>query len=432
MNVSKISLVVCAALAMSVNAQSIQKPNPGGFSQPQGGVDSRTQPKPSGTTTSPTIRQPNMAPQQPIADPKDGPKKPVVAFTGLPQSIGVRKPLNLQLANIPTDIDEVKVATFTSSCALQNSRDFIRNMDFLEPGRFKLDTRVASMPMVLGGTSSARFSGSRILEDRECSVAVNISGRKRGETAFTPIPGLNATQSRTVDLSTYKRVVVNDTARLSKLLAFETRSRVLGSVCSGTSTGAGQPAREVGQYVEQGDIAFKIRSGPLGTSCDFVTSAVNPGLSNSIIPVRVTFSTKLDGNKCSSSKFTADDAGQASTFGGNRDAVILNRQLNLTQGNPSSGVVNIPRGTGDFNGMLPAILMEGSKSVSWVAAIDQRNISKPVSASATRDPRGGLYWQPLAAYLTCEGTAVNDHGVSLRIDSMEFVVPKDSSFPAGF
>lgn len=175
----------------------------------------------------------------------------------------------------------------------------------------------------------------------------------------------------------------------------------LVGTCSGKSeTVAG--SFPVGVDTVDGDIAFRIRSGPLGTRCAFTLKPIRMPDGATMEEVRVSVS-KI-GNRCrlgSSATLPSDMIGIAGRLimGGATQFSLDRMQSQILQPMVIDAA-GVRSATGTASWVNPFTFPEAGKTVSW-----------------------NTWSMPLAGVLECDPTAVNDHEVTLRIDSVTYSSP---------
>jgi hypothetical protein len=166
-----------------------------------------------------------------------------------------------------------------------------------------------------------------------------------------------------------------------------------GSVCSGISSAFGQPNQLVGVREKDGDLTFSIRSGPAGTKCLVVLNQA--ALPDGVTVVSANFSVEKDGSRCRLGNVNLPQEMLAyfgASFSLERVTAVV-RAPELIK----AGVVT-PGATGWLNPFaFPGV---GVNRLDWQS-----------------------HFAPMGVVLSCEVTAVNDHGLTLRFDSVEFLVP---------
>ncbi|WP_295530040.1 hypothetical protein [Novosphingobium sp. Chol11] len=177
----------------------------------------------------------------------------------------------------------------------------------------------------------------------------------------------------------------------------------LQSTCNGVSSALGSPSYPVGISVRDGDLVFKIRSGPNGTRC-----LVRMQLTD--LPTGATafarFSTTKDGSKC--------------RIG---EGILLNEYLAyLVPPIFYLGSFNLDRSS---QMLMPIVRVDAGRFM-----ISQNGWLNPYQMPSGAD---NFSWRtslaPLAGMLFCEPTAVNDHGIELRLDSVDVELPEGVSYP---
>jgi len=192
-----------------------------------------------------------------------------------------------------------------------------------------------------------------------------------------------------------RRVVsVVETKRLKDLLAPAMPALAAGSICKGVSTAIGQPAHAVGMGEKDGDLTFTIRSGPAGTRCGIVFNQAPLPAGVTVTSAR--FSVERVGSRCQLGRGSVPQD-LVGFFGG--------VGFNLSR---VSGVVR-----------QPAAIVAGTLTPAATGWLNPFEFPDP--------GRTRLQWQahfaPMGGVLSCDATAFNDHAVTLRFDSAEFLVP---------
>lgn len=190
---------------------------------------------------------------------------------------------------------------------------------------------------------------------------------------------------------------VISTRQLRDLLAPAMPSLAAGSACSGLSVALGQPNHLVGPREKDGDLTFSIRSGPAGTRCGVLFNQAK-------LPAGVTVV---------KAKFTVETVGSRCRVGNTSLPLEVFERLGVfASARPVLGrVTDVVR--------TPESIQAGDVVPSASGWLDPFRFPEP---GVNR-----LEWQahfaPMGATLSCDATAVNDHGVTLRFDSAQFLVP---------
>jgi hypothetical protein len=191
-------------------------------------------------------------------------------------------------------------------------------------------------------------------------------------------------------------------------MGFESRSTTLlnGSenlgypnpigVCQGLS---GPDPVKVGNLVAEGDLSFTIRSGPLGTVCEWRSKLTGIGRDLQLQSLR--WRVSKVGSKCCSGAVTRCDPVQ-------RPDMMSTAAMILITGSSSADDDFFS----DGGGASIAATIDGSRANS-------------VSASDW----GKYQLKPVTVHLHCDPTLVNDHGVTLRLESVTLRGPPGSRFP---
>ena len=190
---------------------------------------------------------------------------------------------------------------------------------------------------------------------------------------------------------------VINTRHLRDLLSPFMSSFEGGSTCRGISVAFGQPNFLVGVREKDGDLTFAIRSGPAGTKCAVVFNRAD--LPPGVTVVSARFSVEKDGSKCRlgntrlpQDSFVLLAPAFLSPHSLDRVSAVVRQPELIT-----AGVVS-PGANGWLNPFkFPQIEVDG---IRWQA-----------------------HFAPMGVTLSCDVTAVNDHGITLRFDSADFLVP---------
>lgn len=195
------------------------------------------------------------------------------------------------------------------------------------------------------------------------------------------------------------RQTISNTEALSERSVAAIGSLV--GTCSGRSeTLAG--SHPVGMRIEDGDITFTIRSGPLGTRCGFALRPMS--LRNGVMLQDVQVTVSRVGSKCrlGSSAFLPSDVSTV------LQGLILGGALNFS----------LDRIT---ETLLPPVVIREAGAVqgvgvgSWVDPFTFPSAQKLMSWTT--------WSMPLVGVLECDVTGVNDHAVTLRVDSVNYSGP---------
>jgi hypothetical protein len=195
-------------------------------------------------------------------------------------------------------------------------------------------------------------------------------------------------------LAPARRVTVEDTSQLTRVFAANAKGQGAGSICSDTSR-TPYGSFPVGVLERGRDLAFVIRSGPLGTRCRFeIPSAALP---DGVGFVNAEFEVSAIGEHC-----RLDSLEGSSDMGG---VFKLDR---ITRAVKEPAVITRP-------GRV------GLSSAGWL------------NPYIFPDPGLTLRWQrttaPMIAFLDCKSTLVNDHEVALIMRRATFTVPEGVRFP---
>jgi hypothetical protein len=176
------------------------------------------------------------------------------------------------------------------------------------------------------------------------------------------------------------------------------------STCSGTSSALLNPDYPVGIRESGGDLVFRVRSGPNGTSCTInMRLAGLPAGANAA----ARFSVSQDGTKCRASS------------GSTMNELMIRVMIRL--------LINSAFGESD---PLPQMIMPPAVPAPGTFRIAEAGWLDPfaVPGSGTR-----FGWRttatPIVGELSCSATLVNDHGVELRLDSVDVDLPDGTSYP---
>ena len=199
------------------------------------------------------------------------------------------------------------------------------------------------------------------------------------------------------------RYTVSSTSSLRGILAV----RVYASLgtCEGTSIGPTNYS--VGVLDTGGDMAFRIRSGPLGTECQFTSKAwpLPDGVrlvSTTWEGVREIPSGQQQGKCC-----------VVSAFGNN--CITM----------PPHAVSNFTRGT------APIVTGEQSETSNYysVTSSDPQILQNGVVILDNQPPRIVTVIKPMWGKLQCTNTVINDHGVKLVLREIVLTGPPGLTFP---
>lgn len=204
---------------------------------------------------------------------------------------------------------------------------------------------------------------------------------------------------------------VTSTGSLRELMGFESRSTTLlnGSanqdlgypdpvgVCYGVS---GPDPVKVGNLIDaNGDLSFTIRSGPLGTVCEW-RSKLTP-IGNGLQLQSLRWSVSKVGSKCCSGAVARCDPVQS-------PSTMSTAAMILVTGSSSAD--------DDF--------FDDSGAARIAATIDGSR------ATAVSPSEWGKYeLNPVTVHLHCDPTVLNDHGITLRLESVTVRGPPGSRFP---
>lgn len=200
-----------------------------------------------------------------------------------------------------------------------------------------------------------------------------------------------------------QRYVLSETARLKATLGVRVSSSL--GICEGTSIG---PANYSVGVVENGaDLAFRIRSGPIGTECQYISKAWS-------LP---------DGVRLGSIRWESvreippgQEQGKCcvvSAFGNDCITMPLHSGFNFTRG-------TVPVVTGEVSEAPPYYS---------VTSTDRQILEDGVIIFDNSSPRVVTVVKPLWGKLQCTNTLVNDHGVKLVLRELVLIGPPGLTFP---
>lgn len=176
-----------------------------------------------------------------------------------------------------------------------------------------------------------------------------------------------------------------NTAQLGTIFNFTMKGEG-ASLCSGTSPGP--RSFPIGQHERGGDLAVQIRSGPLGTVC----KAISPGvlLPDNVRLTAIDWAIERDGTKCEAGDAAAARVGESGIF---------------------------------QPGHLPEDRPDLYMSTSAIASNRRQGVPQPT-------PRAGQHLVGFAhAWMWCDRTGVNDHGVRIVLRSATFEGPAAAPLP---
>ncbi len=200
------------------------------------------------------------------------------------------------------------------------------------------------------------------------------------------------------------RYAVTGTARLRNILGVRV-STLLG-ICEGTSIG---PTNYTVGVIENGsDLAYRIRSGPLGTDCQYISKAW-------VLP---------DGARLVSAKWESvqeippgQGQGKCCVVGSfGQNCIMITR--------PPVESFNLNRGT------APIVTGDRAESPPYysVTSSDAQILEDGVILLENSPPRVVTVVKPMWGKLQCTNTAVNDHGVKLILRELVLEGPPGLSF----
>lgn len=199
------------------------------------------------------------------------------------------------------------------------------------------------------------------------------------------------------------RYTVSTTSRLRNTLSV----RISGSlgICEGTSLGFTNYT--VGVVESGSDLAFRIRSGPIGTECQFTSKAWT-------LPEGVRLlSTKWERVEEIPSGQNEGKCCVVSAFGNNCITMPPHVGFNFTRG-------AAPIVTGERSELPPYYSITSS---------DQQILEDGVIIFDNQSPRLVTVVKPMWGKLQCTNTGVNDHGVKLVLRELLLEGPPGLTFP---
>lgn len=231
-----------------------------------------------------------------------------------------------------------------------------------------------------------------------CQMSVTLTGR-RGKTTGT----VSAYAPEHVVVAEPALVVVEDT-----WAAFDGAALALtsgpGSVCQGVSSALGGADHPVGKEKVDGDIAFVIRSGPVGTTCMWSARPTNP-------PLLV----------------------------GRKDGVHLASvevEVEGTEACRSPGAAVPPGFTLGRLDFMNGLVIDDDTKEKKLAAPAHSGLGDVVIEGVSNvwgpSGRGGDFFvedAPLTVGLDCNPTATNDHFVRVRVTRATWAVPPGLKAP---
>lgn len=207
-----------------------------------------------------------------------------------------------------------------------------------------------------------------------------------------------------IQVQTPVRYTVTGTSRLKNILGVRASSSL--GICEGTSIG---PTNYPVGVIENGsDLAYRIRSGPIGTDCQYISKAwVLPDgarlVSTKWESVREIPSGQQQGKCC-----------VVSAFGNN--CITITR--------PPVESFNFSRGT------APIVTGDRAESPPYysVTSADAQILEDGVILLENTPPRVVTVVKPMWGKLQCTNTLVNDHGVKLILRELVLEGPPGLSF----
>jgi hypothetical protein len=193
---------------------------------------------------------------------------------------------------------------------------------------------------------------------------------------------------------------LENTNTLKSLLKFSPAAGIveLGGTfgtCSGTSYGI--PSFEVGIVEEGNDLAFTIRSGLFGTGCEWRSRRLD--VDSGLRLIAMNWEITKAGSKCCSGALSNCEPQQVvGTVSGDVTPIVESPQFDRPPFYDGGGAA-IAAG---INGSRP-----GVPAPDW----------------------GSSYFTPMTVRLRCDPTVVNDHGITLRLNSVRLEGPPGRKFP---
>lgn len=324
---------------------------------------------------------------------------------GTPVTILSGRKAVIRLAGLPPGAT-VEVMKGTSDLSIAQSRE-LNAMPVATRCRAKYSgyTPGGARPSVVRATASA--TGTATL-DFSLSFALPDDGRADGETgpcsgplAFRITPATRTSlKTRSADIAgngvqylmtpaftirPWTRYHYENTAALDAVFAFTMKGEG-ASLCSGTSIGP--RSYPIGMHTRGGDLAVQVRSGPLGTVC----KAISPGvvLPEDVRLIAIDWAIERDGTRCEASDAAAARVGEQGIFQPGHLPDDVPDFYMLDQPVPSNRRQGIPQPT---------------------PGADQHIV-------------GFAH-----AWMWCDRTAVNDHGVRIVLRSATFEGPANARLP---
>jgi hypothetical protein len=274
-------------------------------------------------------------------------------------------------------------------------------------------TYQASSPVSNGGASIFRWASFRTEQSSCNDVKLRLTLKFPGMTDSTPEFEVNAP---TMNFRARQSYSVENTWQLQDRLAFRLHQAHWGT-CSGKSAGT-EGDHTVGVHEYGGDIAFAIRSGPVGTECDYASSAF-----------RLPDGFQLEGIEFTSSE-GPNDSSTTVSFGTGAKHYC---RVDGSGGPPDVGFVklNLARGTVTVVPLeVNAGLVSGLDADRFtVEGWDRPLTVQGVTVLATDDFNYAMVMAPMRIKLGCVYTPSNTEHIRLRIKRVEFSGPPGVAFP---
>lgn len=369
-----------------------------------------------------------------IADPNEG----VVAATGTYSGINTRDLLKLNqpilspivtaprlpggnvLSGIPR-LKSVAVASFANQGVLvpfANANVTIVLHNLLGSAGTRIPYRLVSPGSITGQSACTLTQNPRIVVPDFFELNQNGEGRISLPGWFTnagtcaiglelSLPGQSDPArlvAGPIQVQTPVRYTVTGTSRLKNILGVRASSSL--GICEGTSIG---PTNYPVGVIENGsDLAYRIRSGPIGTDCQYISKAW-------VLP---------DGTRLVSTKWESVreiPSGQqqgkccvVSAFGNN--CITITR--------PPVESFNFSRGT------APIVTGDRAESPPYysVTSADAQILEDGAILVENTPPRVVTVVKPMWGKLQCTNTLVNDHGVKLILRELILEGPPGLSF----
>lgn len=242
------------------------------------------------------------------------------------------------------------------------------------------DLHIAALGWFVGGGSYC-----------EVKVELVLPGKAEPVTLVVPTPVTPPT-----------RYTLSQTANLKEKLGFRINGTL--GVCEGTSSfGAG--SHPVGIITSNGDVALRIRSGPLGTECQYISKAW-------VLPDGVTVaSVTWESSREIPLGQTQGKCCAVSAFGGNCMTMPPHIGLDFTRGTAP---------------IVTGVITDGYYSV---ISSDPHILEDGVIIHDNASPRVVTILKPMWGKLQCVNTVLNDHGVQLVLRELVLQGPAGLTFP---